>query len=106
MLALPALVPPAEAGHKAPPIPELDWASCGPEFPGTECTIATVPLDYDRPGGATTQLVLARVPASDQANRIGTVFVSFGGPAPAWSSCWISGSATPSANNFGAASMS
>jgi len=81
MLAFPTLVPPAEASHKTPPVPVLEWVSCGPEFPGTECTTATVPLDYDRPNGASTQLALGRVPASDQANRIGTVFVHFGGPS-------------------------
>jgi pimeloyl-ACP methyl ester carboxylesterase len=42
--------------------------------------VATVPLDYDKPRGATTEVALARVPASDPARRIGSVFVNPGGP--------------------------
>jgi pimeloyl-ACP methyl ester carboxylesterase len=62
------------------PVPELEWGSCGDDFPGFECALATVPLDYDRPAGRTTQVALARLPASDPANRIGSVFVNPGGP--------------------------
>ena len=42
--------------------------------------MATVPMDYGKPHKATTSIALARVPATDQANRIGTVFVNPGGP--------------------------
>ena len=64
----------------APPVPTLEWAPCGDNFPGAECATATVPLDYDQPTGATTRIALARIPASDRANRIGSVFVNPGGP--------------------------
>lgn len=64
----------------APPVPVLEWQPCGPDFPGRECAVATVPLDYDRPRGATTEVALARIPASDPANRIGSLFVNPGGP--------------------------
>jgi pimeloyl-ACP methyl ester carboxylesterase len=61
-------------------VPELDWQPCGEGFPGYECATATVPLDYDHPHGATTSLALARYPATDKANRIGSIFVNPGGP--------------------------
>lgn len=69
-----------ESNHHAPTIPALNWESCGPDFPGLECAQATVPLDYDRPRSATTTLALAKVPATDQSRKIGTVFVNPGGP--------------------------
>ena len=40
----------------------------------------SVPLDYDRPSGTHISLSLARLPATDQAHRIGTLFVNNGGP--------------------------
>ena len=71
----------AGAGRPTPPPPiEIDWASCGPDFPGAECALVPVPLDYDNRAGGTTEIALARIPATDQANRIGTVFVNPGGP--------------------------
>ncbi len=63
-----------------PPVPTLAWAPCE-EGETLECTTATVPLDYDDPDGATIELALARVPASDPANRIGTLFLNPGVPA-------------------------
>ena len=57
-------------------VPALAWAPCA----AYECASATVPLDYDHPSGATTQLALARIPATDQAHRVGTVFINPGGP--------------------------
>jgi pimeloyl-ACP methyl ester carboxylesterase len=65
---------------KSPAVPVLAWGSCGDQFPGFECTVAKVPLDYDRPAGATTNIALARKPATDKAHRIGSVFVNPGGP--------------------------
>jgi pimeloyl-ACP methyl ester carboxylesterase len=37
-------------------------------------------LDYDRPLGAKVGLAVIKLPATDQARRIGTLFVNFGGP--------------------------
>lgn len=71
---------PAEASRGGPRVPVLDWQPCGPSSPGKLCATATVPLDHDQPRGPTTQLALAKVPASDSAGRIGTVFVNPGGP--------------------------
>lgn len=64
----------------APNVPVLNWFPCPGVAPGPECAIAQVPLDYDEPMGAQTYVVLARYPAADPANRIGSVFVNFGGP--------------------------
>jgi len=63
-----------------PPVPVLAWQPCGDYYPGVECAVATVPLDYDRPRQATTTIALARVPATDKVGRIGSVFVNPGGP--------------------------
>jgi pimeloyl-ACP methyl ester carboxylesterase len=61
-------------------VPTIEWQSCGADFPAAECAMVVVPLDYDRPHGATTHIALARIPAGDHANRIGSVFVNPGGP--------------------------
>jgi pimeloyl-ACP methyl ester carboxylesterase len=78
LLAAPttAAAPPGSAG---PPVPRLHWAPCGD---GLECTTARVPLDYDRPSGATITLALAliRLPASGPGRRIGSIFLNPGGP--------------------------
>jgi pimeloyl-ACP methyl ester carboxylesterase len=68
------------SGVPQPPVPQLTWAPCGPDFPATECAVATVPLDYDEPTGSTTEVALVRIPATDQENPIGSVFVNPGGP--------------------------
>ena len=49
-------------------------------LPTQECAEFEVPLDYDEPDGATISLALARVPATDQANRIGSLLLNPGGP--------------------------
>ncbi|WP_448625830.1 alpha/beta hydrolase [Geodermatophilus sp. URMC 64] len=65
-------------------VPTLTFAPCGTTAEGTaagvECATAGLPLDYDDPGGAQVQIAVARVPAVDQANRIGSLFFNFGGP--------------------------
>lgn len=60
-----------------PVVPDLDWTDCGD---GVQCADAEVPLDYDRPHGPTIEIALARRPAVDQANRIGSLFLHPGGP--------------------------
>ena len=54
----------------------LEWASCG----SNECSTLTVPIDYQDPGGPTVDLNLERVPATDQADRVGSLVVNPGGP--------------------------
>jgi pimeloyl-ACP methyl ester carboxylesterase len=46
----------------------------------TECATADLPLDYDHPRGRKVHIAVARVPAADQAHRIGSLFFNFGGP--------------------------
>ena len=41
------------------------------------------PLDYANPGGRQIQLALIRLPASDPAQRIGSLFINWGGPGAA-----------------------
>ncbi len=57
--------------------PKLDWYQC---FGDAECATARLPLDYDNPKGATTELALLRIKAKDQKNKIGSLFVNPGGP--------------------------
>ena len=61
----------------APAVPVLHWTPCGAPF---ECATAQVPLDYARPRGATIGIALIKLPASDPAHRIGSLFVNPGGP--------------------------
>jgi hypothetical protein len=75
--ALPAIAwPPTPS----PQVPVLSWLPCGDDFPGAECAVARVPLDYGHPRGATTGIALARIPAANASIKIGTVFVNPGGP--------------------------
>jgi pimeloyl-ACP methyl ester carboxylesterase len=57
--------------------PKLNWYKC---YGWAECATARVPLDYDKPHGATTQLALLRVKALNQKAKIGSLFVNPGGP--------------------------
>src|SRR5262245_1744391 len=57
--------------------PELNWQPCDGEF---LCAMATVPLDYAHPTGATIQLAVIEHPATDPAHRIGSLFFNPGGP--------------------------
>jgi pimeloyl-ACP methyl ester carboxylesterase len=59
------------------PTPKLRWYSCGE---GAQCATVRLPLDYDQPKGATTEVALARVKAADPKRRLGTLFVNPGGP--------------------------
>ncbi|MGB3256375.1 MAG: alpha/beta hydrolase [Ornithinimicrobium sp.] len=46
----------------------------------SECGTVKLPLDYDRPTGTTTEVAYLRIPAKDQKNKIGTLFLNPGGP--------------------------
>ncbi|WBB74044.1 alpha/beta fold hydrolase [Micromonospora sp. WMMD1128] len=59
------------------PTPRLDWYAC---YDYAQCTSVRLPLDYDHPKGATTEVALLRVRARDQQHRIGSLFVNPGGP--------------------------
>jgi pimeloyl-ACP methyl ester carboxylesterase len=75
-----ALLSPMQARAATSPavrVPALSWSDCGSGF---QCATATVPLDYDRPQDGTISLALIRLPATDQAHRIGSLFTNPGGP--------------------------
>lgn len=55
----------------------VDWKACASGF---QCGTVTVPLDYEDPGGTTIKLALLRRPATDTAQRIGSLLVNPGGP--------------------------
>lgn len=59
--------------------PALQWADCKDGF---QCTNAQVPLDYNQPQGKQIELAVIKLPASDPSQRIGTLFINFGGPGP------------------------
>jgi pimeloyl-ACP methyl ester carboxylesterase len=66
-----------------PALPSLNWGACSAteQFPaGVDCATARVPLDYDQPAGDSIDLALARRPATNSQNRLGTIFVNPGGP--------------------------
>jgi pimeloyl-ACP methyl ester carboxylesterase len=60
--------------HATPP---LQWHDCGG---GYQCANLLVPRDYNHPNGPKFNLAIIRLPAQDQAHRIGPLFVNFGGP--------------------------
>lgn len=59
------------------PTPKLAWTPC---YEYAECATVRLPLDYDEPHGATTEVAVLRVKARDQQRRIGSLFVNPGGP--------------------------
>jgi pimeloyl-ACP methyl ester carboxylesterase len=69
--------PAAASARPSAPVPHLSWTDCGGGF---QCATAKVPRDYARPAGRTIRLALIRLPATDRARRIGSLFVNFGGP--------------------------
>ncbi|MBB3084239.1 alpha/beta hydrolase [Geodermatophilus sabuli] len=79
-----ARAPAAGTPAAEPVVPTLTWTDCGTTEAGTaagvQCATATLPLDHDDPAGAQVQIALARVPAPDQAARVGSLFLNFGGP--------------------------
>ncbi|MCT2587384.1 alpha/beta hydrolase [Actinophytocola gossypii] len=51
--------------------------------PAVQCTHLTVPLDYTDPGGETIRIGVLRRPASNPAERIGSLLINPGGPGVA-----------------------
>lgn len=75
--AEPATDPYVDALADAAPAPALQWSDCDSGF---SCATARVPLDYTQPAGRAIELSVIKLPATDPAHRIGTLFVNFGGP--------------------------
>lgn len=73
----------ARPGKPEAPVGENDirWRSCfGDVGPFYECARVRVPLDHDQPRGLKISLALVRIPAADQENKIGSLFLNPGGP--------------------------
>ncbi|MEV4345931.1 alpha/beta hydrolase [Actinoplanes sp. NPDC049596] len=75
--AAPALAGGRKTGVDAVPTPKLGWYKC---YQIAECATVRLPLDYDNPRGATTEIAVLRVKARNQAAKIGSLFVNPGGP--------------------------
>jgi pimeloyl-ACP methyl ester carboxylesterase len=59
---------------------KIAWSKCYSQFGPFECGTVQVPLDYDQPNGTTISLAVVRLPATDLAHRIGSLFLNPGGP--------------------------
>ncbi|WP_410612001.1 alpha/beta hydrolase [Amycolatopsis sp. lyj-109] len=72
-LAVGALAPAAAASPTG-----IGWeASCAA---GYECGHLDVPLSYQDPAAGTVRIAVGRLPATDQARKLGTIFYNPGGP--------------------------
>jgi pimeloyl-ACP methyl ester carboxylesterase len=73
---------PAEANRVDHVKPGIDWFDCSPLVleGSADCGTATVPVDYDKPSGAKTELAVLRLRARKPKQRIGSLFVNPGGP--------------------------
>ena len=56
------------------------WTPCFRSVGPYQCAAVKVPLDYDDPHGKKIEIAMTRLPATDQAHRIGSLFVNPGGP--------------------------
>ena len=85
-----ALLPGTAAAAPAKPLATIDWAACKP---GSieQCGKLTVPLDWSKPAGTKTAILVARVPAKDQANKLGSLTFNPGGPGGAGASIFAEG---------------
>jgi pimeloyl-ACP methyl ester carboxylesterase len=63
----------------------ITWGTCpddmDPELPDlNDCARVKVPLDYAKPDGEQIEILVGRLRATDPARRIGSLFLTFGGP--------------------------
>ena len=58
----------------------IAWKACKDAPAGLQCARVAVPLNWSQPDGRTISLSVIRRPASRPAQRIGSLFVNFGGP--------------------------
>ncbi|PWJ53324.1 alpha/beta hydrolase fold [Quadrisphaera granulorum] len=66
---------------------KIAWKDCGG---GLECGTVTVPVDWARPDRDTVDLAVARHPATDPSQRLGSLLVNPGGPG-ASGVAWLRG---------------
>jgi len=85
-IALP-LTPAGAVAVAVPGKPALSWAPCrtlvkdwNAKDTRTECTRVAVPLDYAKPHGRTTSLMVSRIKATSAKRRQGVVLINPGGP--------------------------
>jgi pimeloyl-ACP methyl ester carboxylesterase len=58
---------------------KITWSPCE-KSPQTQCGTLKVPIDWSKPSGPTISLAVARRPAKDPQQRVGTLFFNPGGP--------------------------
>jgi pimeloyl-ACP methyl ester carboxylesterase len=84
-----AAAQPETTGVQAPP---ARWETCAAdvlaEIPAAQreavsCATYAVPVDHDRPRGATVGIRMMKRPALDQARKLGSLFINPGGPGGA-----------------------
>jgi pimeloyl-ACP methyl ester carboxylesterase len=75
LAAVTSIAAPAHAARPGEP----RWKPCA-EDPTAQCATLAVPIDWAQPYGPTVAVALARRPAADPENRIGTLVVNPGGP--------------------------
>ena len=82
--AVPSAEPSSSPGGSAEPsgspgiaVGPARWSDCGGGF---LCAQVRVPRDYAAPSKGTLNVAMVRLPATDKATRIGTLFVNPGGP--------------------------
>jgi pimeloyl-ACP methyl ester carboxylesterase len=81
LLSLCLSVFPGSSSQAASPVPIINWSHCYREFGYPfECATVQVPLDYSNPGVAAIAIAVVRLPASDPARKIGSIFFNPGGP--------------------------
>ncbi|MDO5067713.1 MAG: alpha/beta hydrolase [Propionibacteriaceae bacterium] len=63
------------------PTPGLEWKPCTQvQHKDRQCAEVSLPLDYDEPDGTRITVSVLKVPAKNQEQRIGSLFVNPGGP--------------------------
>ena len=73
----PPTTPASNPAPTLPPTAKARWTDCGKGF---QCATISVPKDYDDLTAGFLDLSLIRLPASDPADRIGSLIVNPGGP--------------------------
>jgi pimeloyl-ACP methyl ester carboxylesterase len=72
---------PAGASRPGALTPTVQWGACPATIPAQfQCATEPVLLSYQHPAGQKISLALIRLPASDPGERIGSLFIDFGGP--------------------------
>jgi pimeloyl-ACP methyl ester carboxylesterase len=69
---------PTVKAQPTPSVGTVKWTACSPS--GFQCGSLQVPLDYAHPDAGTIGIALNRKPATDKANRIGSLLTNPGGP--------------------------